>query len=47
LFTSWIQHLDASAGVDGVEAFIEPITATEFEDPDGHIIGFGCRPAAG
>jgi len=58
-------HLDASAGVDGVEAFyeqcvangvtiIKPITATEWgtkgfyvEDPDGHIIGFGGRPAAG
>ena len=58
-------HLDASAGVDGVEAFyeqcvangvtlIKPITATEWgkkdfyvEDPDGYIIGFGSRPAAG
>ena len=58
-------HLDASTGVDGVEAFyercvangvmiIEPITATEWgtkgfyvEDPDGYIIGFGGRPAAG
>ena len=58
-------HLDASAGVDGVEAFyercvangvtiIKPITATEWgtkgfyvEDPDGYIIGFGGRPAAG
>ena len=58
-------HLDASAGVDGIEAFyeqcvangvtiIKPITATEWgtkgfyvEDPDGYIIGFGGRPAAG
>ena len=59
------EHLDASAGVDGIEAFyeqcvangvtiIKPITATEWgtkgfyvEDPDGYIIGFGGRPAAG
>ena len=58
-------HLDASAGVDGVEAFyeqcvansvtiIKPMTATEWgtkdfyvEDPDGYIISFGGRPAAG
>ena len=58
-------HLDASAGVDGIEAFyeqcvangvtiIKPIAATEWgtkdfyvEDPDGHIISFGGRPAAG
>ena len=58
-------HLDASAGVDGIEDFytrcvasgvtiIKPLTATEWntkgfyvEDPDGHIIAFGGRPAAG
>ena len=58
-------HLDASAGVDGIEAFykqcvangvtiIKPITATEWgtkgfyiEDPDGYIISFSGRPAAG
>lgn len=58
-------HLDASAGVDGIELFyeqcvangvtiIKPIEATEWgtkgfyvEDPDGYIIGFGGRPAAG
>ena len=59
------EHLDASAGVDGIEAFYEqcvangakilkPLTATPWgtrdfyvEDPDGYIIGFGGRPAAG
>ena len=59
------EHLDAAAGVDGIEAFyeqcvangitiIKPITATEWgtkdfyvEDPDGYIISFGGRPAAG
>ena len=59
------EHLDASAGVDGIEAFyeqcvdngvtiIKPIAATEWgtkdfyvEDPDGHIISFGGRPATG
>jgi catechol 2,3-dioxygenase-like lactoylglutathione lyase family enzyme len=59
------EHLDASAGVDGIEAFYEqcvasgatilkPLTATPWgtkdfyvEDPDGYIIGFGDRPAAG
>jgi len=58
-------HLDAAAGVDGIEVFyeqcvangvtiIKPITATEWgtkdfyvEDPDGYIISFGGRPAAG
>ncbi len=59
------EHLDAAAGVDGIEAFydrcvangvtiIRPLTATAWgtkdfyvEDPDGHIICFGGRPAAG
>jgi catechol 2,3-dioxygenase-like lactoylglutathione lyase family enzyme len=55
------EHLDASAGVDGIEAFyeqcvtiIKPLAATAWgtkdfhiEDPDGYIISFGCRPAAG
>jgi len=59
------EHLDAAAGVDGIEAFydqcvangvtiIEPLKSTEWgtkdfyiEDPDGHIISFGGRPAAG
>lgn len=59
------EHLDASAGVDGIEAFYErcvandvtilkPLAATEWgtkdfyvEDPDGYIISFGGRPAAG
>jgi catechol 2,3-dioxygenase-like lactoylglutathione lyase family enzyme len=59
------EHLDASAGVDGIEAFydqcvaneatiIKPLTATAWgtkdfyvEDPDGYIISFGGRPAAG
>jgi catechol 2,3-dioxygenase-like lactoylglutathione lyase family enzyme len=58
-------HLDAAAGVDGIEAFYErcvssgvtiarPITTTPWgtldfyvEDPDGHRIAFGGRPAAG
>ena len=58
-------HLDASAGVDGIESFyeqciangatiIKPLTATPWgtkgfyvEDPDGYIIGFSGRPAAG
>ena len=59
------EHLDASAGVDGIEAFYErciangatifkPLTATAWgtkdfyvEDPDGYIVCFGGRPAAG
>jgi catechol 2,3-dioxygenase-like lactoylglutathione lyase family enzyme len=59
------EHLDAAAGVDGIEAFykqciandatiIRPLTATAWgtkdfyiEDPDGYIICFGGRPAAG
>jgi catechol 2,3-dioxygenase-like lactoylglutathione lyase family enzyme len=59
------QHLDASAGVDGIEAFyeqcvangatiIKPLMATDWgtkdfyvEDPDGYIVCFGGRPAAG
>ena len=59
------EHLDASAGVDGIEAFYEqcvangaaifkPLTGTAWgtkdfyvEDPDGYIICFGGRPAAG
>ena len=59
------EHLDASAGVDGIEAFyeqcvangvtiIKPLAATAWgtkdfyiDDPDGYIIGFGGRPAAG
>jgi catechol 2,3-dioxygenase-like lactoylglutathione lyase family enzyme len=58
------EHLDAAAGVDGIEAFyaqctangatiIKPLTATPWgtkdfyvEDPDGHIVSFGGRPAA-
>jgi catechol 2,3-dioxygenase-like lactoylglutathione lyase family enzyme len=58
-------HLDASAGVDGIEAFyeqcvaggatiIKPLAATTWgtkdfyvEDPDGYVICFGGRPAAG
>jgi catechol 2,3-dioxygenase-like lactoylglutathione lyase family enzyme len=57
------EHLDAAAGVDGIEAFYEqcvahgvaimkPLTATEWgtkdfyvEDPDGHVLSFGGRPA--
>ena len=59
------EHLDAAAGVDGIEAFydrcvangvtiIKPIAPTAWgtkdfyvEDPDGNIISFGGRPAAG
>jgi catechol 2,3-dioxygenase-like lactoylglutathione lyase family enzyme len=59
------EHLDASAGVDGIEAFHErcvangiaimkPLAVTAWstkdfsiEDPDGYIISFGGRPAAG
>ena len=59
------EHLDAAAGVDGIEAFYEqctangimilkPLTATPWgtkdfyiEDPDGNVICFGGRPAAG
>jgi catechol 2,3-dioxygenase-like lactoylglutathione lyase family enzyme len=58
-------HLDAAAGVDGIEAFfaqcvasgatiLKPLAPTAWgtkdfyvEDPDGHIICFGGRPAAG
>lgn len=59
------EHLDAAAGVDGIEAFyaqctangvtiIKPLTETPWgtkdfyvEDPDGNILCFGGRPAAG
>jgi catechol 2,3-dioxygenase-like lactoylglutathione lyase family enzyme len=59
------EHLDASAGVDGIEAFyeqcvangatiIKPLLVTAWgtkdfyvEDPDGYIVCFGGRPAAG
>jgi putative acetyltransferase len=59
------EHLDASAGVDGIEAFYQrcvaagvtickPLAPTAWgtrdfyvEDPDGYIICFGGRPAAG
>jgi catechol 2,3-dioxygenase-like lactoylglutathione lyase family enzyme len=59
------ERLDASAGVDGIEAFYEqcvangivilqPLAVTAWgtkdfyiEDPDGNIISFGGRPAAG
>ena len=59
------EHLDAAAGVDGIEAFFrqcvangatiqKPLTPTAWgtkdfyvEDPDGYIICFGGRPAAG
>jgi catechol 2,3-dioxygenase-like lactoylglutathione lyase family enzyme len=59
------EHLDAAAGVDGIEAFYEqcvtngaailkPLTRTPWgtkdfsiEDPDGYIVSFGGRPAAG
>ena len=59
------EHLDASAGVDGIEGFhaqcvangvaiIKPLALTAWgtkdfyvEDPDGYIICFGGRPAAG
>lgn len=58
-------HLDAAAGVDGIEAFyqqcvssgamiLRPLAPTAWgtldfyvEDPDGYIIAFGGRPAAG
>ena len=58
------EHLDAAAGIDGIEAFyaqciangatiVRPLTATAWgtkdfyiEDPDGHIISFGGRPAS-
>jgi len=58
-------HLDAAAGVDGIEAFYELCIANDIkiiralaptawgtkdfyvEDPDGYVIGFGGRPAAG
>ena len=57
------EHLDAAAGVDGIEAYyarcvangvtiIRPLAATAWgtkdfyiEDPDGHIVCFGGRPA--
>ena len=59
------EHLDAAAGVDGIEAFYEqcvangvailkPLTPTSWgtkdfyiEDPDGYIVCFGGRAAAG
>jgi len=59
------EHLDAAAGVDGIEDFfrqcvangatiLKPLTPTAWgtkdfyvEDPDGYIICFGGRPAAG
>ena len=59
------EHLDAAAGVDGIEAFydtclangitiLKPLAATAWgtkdfyiEDPDGHVVSFGGRPAAG
>ena len=59
------EHLDAAAGVDGIEAFYEqcvangvaihkPLAPTDWgtkdfyiEDPDGNIISFGGRAAAG
>ena len=59
------EHLDAAAGVDGIEAFyaecvangltiLRPLAGTAWgtkdfyiDDPDGHIISFGGRPAAG
>ena len=59
------EHLDAAAGVDGIEAFyeqcvgngvsiIQPLAPTAWgtrdfyiDDPDGYIICFGGRPAAG
>jgi catechol 2,3-dioxygenase-like lactoylglutathione lyase family enzyme len=58
------EHLDAAAGVDGIEAFYErcvangvgilkPLDSTAWgtkdfyvEDPDGHVLSFGGRPAA-
>jgi catechol 2,3-dioxygenase-like lactoylglutathione lyase family enzyme len=57
------EHLDAAAGVDGIEAFyaqcvangttiLKPLAPTAWgtkdfyvEDPDGHVISFGGRPA--
>jgi catechol 2,3-dioxygenase-like lactoylglutathione lyase family enzyme len=57
------EHLDAAAGVDGIEAYyaqcvsngvaiLKPLAATAWgtkdfyvEDPDGHLIAFGGRPA--
>ena len=57
------EHLDAAAGVDGIEAFyalctasgvtiVRPLAATDWgtldfyvEDPDGHVVSFGGRPA--
>lgn len=59
------EHLDAAAGVDGIETFYEqcvangaailrPLAPTAWgtkdftiEDPDGNIVCFGGRPAAG
>jgi catechol 2,3-dioxygenase-like lactoylglutathione lyase family enzyme len=59
------EHLDAAAGVDGIEVFYEqcvancvtiirPLMPTAWgtkdfcvEDPDGNIVCFGGRPAAG
>lgn len=59
------EHLDAAAGVDGIEAFYEqclangvailkPLAPTAWgtkdfyiEDPDGYIVSFGGRAAAG
>jgi catechol 2,3-dioxygenase-like lactoylglutathione lyase family enzyme len=59
------EHLDAAAGVDGIEAFydtcvangitiLKPLASTAWgtkdfyvEDPDGNIVSFGGRPAAG
>ncbi len=59
------EHIDAAAGVDGIEAFydqcvgngapiLKPLAPTAWgtkdfyvEDPDGYIICFGGRPAAG
>jgi catechol 2,3-dioxygenase-like lactoylglutathione lyase family enzyme len=59
------EHLDAAAGVDGIEAFydtcvsngitiLKPLASTAWgtkdfyvEDPDGYIVSFGGRPAAG
>jgi catechol 2,3-dioxygenase-like lactoylglutathione lyase family enzyme len=59
------EHLDATAGVDGIETLyeqcvangltiIKPLAATAWgtkdfyvEDPDGYIIAFGGKPAAG
>jgi catechol 2,3-dioxygenase-like lactoylglutathione lyase family enzyme len=58
------EHLDAAAGVDGIEAYyamcvangasiVRPLAPTEWgtkdfyvEDPDGHVVCFGGRPAA-